>query len=166
MSEPFISQITMYGFNYAPRAWAKCDGQIMPINQNQSLYSLLGTTYGGDGRTSFGLPEMRGRAPIHFDTAHPRGQKAGIENETLTTQQMPNHNHALEATSNSATTTEPAGKVFATATQNVYHTLDNSVNMAASAISHAGGGQHHNNMQPYETINFCICLQGLFPSRN
>ena len=176
MSEPFLAEVRLVGFNFAPRGWAFCDGQILPINQNQSLYSLLGTTYGGDGRTSFALPDMRGRTPIHVGRSdggddHRLGQKSGEETHTLSAAEMPQHDHGFQATNNPASAAQPEGNVPAQAplgVAEVYRTLSGSaqVNLGAGAIANAGGGQAHNNMQPYLAVYFCIALQGLFPSRN
>ncbi len=172
MSEPFLAEVRIVGFNFAPRGWAFCDGQILPINQNQSLYSLLGTTYGGDGRTSFALPDMRGRTPIHVGasngTSHQLGQKSGEETHTLAANEMPQHTHPLQATSGGATSNQPAGNVLAktAATDPFYLSLSSAVNMSTDAVQAAGGGQAHENSQPSIALNFCIALQGLFPSRN
>ena len=176
MSEPFLAEIRIVGFNFAPRGWAFCDGQILPINQNQSLYSLLGTTYGGDGRTSFALPDLRGRTPVHEGQlpsggSYQLGQKSGAETVALTSDQMPAHQHDLVATNDSATAPAPAGNLPATAPAavgEIYSSGSASLTAAfnAAAIASAGGGQGHENMQPCLALNFCIALQGLFPSRN
>lgn len=168
MSEPFLAEVRMVGFNFAPRGWALCDGQVLPINQNQSLYSLLGTTYGGDGRTSFALPDLRGRTPIHKNQSHVLGQSAGEETHRLTIEEMPRHTHVVKASSDNAEQTNPQGRSFARARENIYAPYDaaNAVAMAANILMSAGGGQAHDNMQPYQTLNFCIAMQGLFPSRN
>ena len=166
MSEPFLAEVRIVGFNFAPRGWAFCDGQILPINQNQSLYSLLGTTYGGDGRTSFALPDMRGRVPIHVGEGHREGQKSGEETHTLTAAEVPNHDHVLRATDDNATSNTPAGNVFGRSTFSVYIDPSNLVGMNSAAVANVGGGQAHENMMPYLALNFCIALQGLFPSRN
>ena len=173
MSEPFLAEIRIFGFNFAPRGWAFCDGQILPINQNQSLYSLLGTTYGGDGRTSFGLPELRGRTPIHVGNSiggqtHSLGQKSGAESISLTAAEMPQHKHTVKGSSSTTTTPLATGNVWSRAAQNQYAPSAgaNNVNMGAATLSNAGGGQAHNNMQPSLSLNFGIALQGLFPSRN
>ena len=171
MSEPFLAEVRIVGFNFAPRGWAFCDGQILPINQNQSLYSLLGTTYGGDGRTSFALPDMRGRTPIHtgsdgFGPFHSLGQKSGEETHTLSTAEMPQHDHVLEATNTDGNTTNAPNSVLAREVGNPYATASNLINMNTSIIANVGGSQGHENMQPYLAVNFCIALQGLFPSRN
>lgn len=175
MSEPFLAEVRIVGFNFAPRGWAFCDGQILPINQNQSLYSLLGTTYGGDGRTSFALPDMRGRAPMHVGSSdgatHLEGQKSGEETHTLSAAEMPQHDHAMKATNATANSPDPSGRfpaqvpatldfIYSTAGENL------NVNLNSSTVANVGGGQAHNNMMPYLAINFCIALRGLFPSRN
>ncbi len=176
MSEPFLAEVRIVGFNFAPRGWAFCDGQILPINQNQSLYSLLGTTYGGDGRTSFALPDLRGRTPIHLGASnggadHLLGQKGGEEGHTLSEAEMPIHNHTMRAVSDTADTGQVTGAFYAgspggTAVYTAQNpsTLNNPFNSAN--VLPAGGGQAHNNMQPTLALNFCIALQGLFPSRN
>lgn len=173
MSEPFLAEIRLIGFNFAPRGWAFCDGQILPINQNQSLYSLLGTTYGGDGRTSFALPDIRGRTPIHVgsnDTGggfHTLGQKSGEETHTLAGNEMPQHDHAVEATTNGATVASASGNLLAQSNPiDIYADHAGSNTLASHSIFNVGGGQAHNNMQPYLAVNFCIALRGLFPSRN
>ena len=173
MSEPFLAEVRIFGFNFAPRGWAQCDGQILPINQNQSLFSLLGTTYGGDGRTSFALPDLRSRVPIHKGTAQAAGrtlgQKSGQESVQLTTAQIPAHSHdyAFKASTDSATAATPANNLPATVVPgfNVYGAPSNPASGSGAAVSTVGG-QSHNNMQPYQAVNFCIALQGLFPSRN
>jgi len=170
MSEPFLAEVRIVGFNFAPRGWAFCDGQILPINQNQSLYSLLGTTYGGDGRTSFALPDMRGRAPIHVGSNesggfHREGQKTGEETHTLSSAEMPNHDHVLRASSANGNTPQPGGNVLASFL-NGYRDPTNLTSIRSGSVANVGGGQAHNNMQPYLAVNFCIALQGLFPSRN
>ena len=167
MSEPFLGEIMIVGFNFAPRGWALCDGQILPINQNQSLYSLLGTTYGGDGRTTFALPDLRGRTPIHFGNGHNLGQKSGEETHTLSAAEMPAHTHTVQASPTAADTPLPTGNLLATtAAADVYNPANNLQNMSGASVANSGSGQAHDNMEPYLTLNFCIALQGLFPSRN
>lgn len=171
MSEPFLAEVRIVAFNFAPRGWAFCDGQILPINQNQSLYSLLGTTYGGDGRTTFALPDLRGRTPIHVGRSdggseHRLGQKSGEETHTLSANEMPQHRHLVNATNSPAANDNPANHILAGAPSNVYAARASAVAMGESLITHVGGSQAHNNMQPYLSLNFCIALQGLFPSRN
>lgn len=169
MSEPFLAEIRMVGFNFAPQGWALCDGQILSINQNQQLYSLLGTTYGGDGRTTFGLPDLRGRTPIHVGNGYSEGDSPGEETHTLSTGEMPQHDHSARASD--AAASEPAvtaagNEVLATAGAPVYQSATNLTTMAGGSVSGAGGGQAHENMQPFMTLNFCIALQGIFPSRS
>ena len=172
MSEPFLAEVRIVGFNFAPRNWAFCDGQILPINQNQSLYSLLGTTYGGDGRTSFALPEMRGRTPIHVGQANSgstdfrQGQKGGEDTVTLSEAEMPQHTHVASGSSTLGTTDEPNGQILARAADNVYGVVANTAAMGSGTIANVGGGQGHENMQPWLALNYIIALQGLFPSRN
>lgn len=170
MSEPFLAEVRIVGFNFAPRGWAFCDGQILPISQNQSLYSLLGTTYGGDGRTSFALPDLRGRVPIHVGSSngavHLLGQKSGEEMHTLSAAEMPQHDHELRANSAAASATDAEGNVYANSDFNVYADPAGLRPMANGTVLNVGGGQAHENMQPFLALNFCIALQGLFPSRN
>ncbi len=172
MSEPFLAEIRMVGFNFAPRGWAFCDGQILPINQNQSLYSLLGTTYGGDGRTSFGLPDMRGRTPMHVGSStgngpeHREGQKSGEETHTLAANEMPQHTHVMNASSGGTPQPIPANTTSLGEINNGYNSGTSLVSLRTESIANVGGGQAHNNMQPSLAVNFCIALRGLFPSRN
>lgn len=171
MSEPFLAEVRMVGFNFAPRGWAFCDGQILPINQNQSLYSLLGTTYGGDGRTSFALPDLRGRTPIHVGRSnggeeHGLGEKSGEETHTLTTAEMPQHSHTLRGTNDEPGDDNPSNNVLSRSAQQIYAPFDAPSSLGSGTVMNTGGGQAHENMQPYLALNFCIALQGLFPSRN
>jgi microcystin-dependent protein len=172
--EVFIGQIQPFGFNFAPRGWAFCDGQLLPINQNQALFSLLGTTYGGDGRTSFALPDLRGRTPIHVGQepglpVYQLGRRGGTETTTLTTANLPAHNHttSISVTSDEANSDEANGKVLGTAGTNVYASAATAGASYGPANTGATGGQQPlNNMQPSLCIYFCIALIGLFPSRN
>ena len=169
MSEPFLAEVRIVGFNFAPRGWAFCDGQLLPINQNQSLYSLLGTTYGGDGRTTFALPDMRGRVPIHVGRSnggnqHNQGQKGGEETHTLSVAQIPQHKHAWQASSADGNAPVPVDTVLA-AYNNGYRDEQSQTSLRTGTIGTVGG-QAHNNMQPFLAVNFVIALQGLFPSRN
>lgn len=170
MSEPFLAEIRIIGFNFAPSGWAFCDGQILPINQNQSLYSLLGTTYGGDGRTSFALPDLRGRTPTHMGapssggTAFGLGDSNGEETHTLTTPEIPQHSHVVQGTSNQANETLPSASLLPA--QNAGQPYSSSQNgTMGDGVADVGGGQVHNNVQPVLVLNYCIALQGLFPSR-
>jgi len=169
--EPFIGEVQWFAGNFAPRGWALCDGQLLPINQHQALFSILGTTYGGDGRTTFALPDVRGRALVHAGngpglTERRLGSKGGEESVTLTTAQIPEHSHALKASSASATTSSPEGTVLAKTGRSSIYADTADTTMSSAAIASSGGGQAHNNMQPYNTLNCIIALQGLFPSRN
>ena len=166
MSEPFLAEIRMVGFNFPPRGWAFCDGQILPINQNQSLYSLVGTTYGGDGRTTFALPDLRGRTPIHRSGSHGQGERDGAETHPLTVDEMPVHTHQASASGDQVTTNDPTGNVLGQNAGTPYRNGGTEVTMGASSLSRTGGGQAHDNMQPFLAVEFCIALQGLFPSRN
>jgi len=172
MSEPFLGKIVAFGFSFNPRGWAKCDGQLLPINQNQSLYSLLGTTYGGDGRTTFALPDLRGRASIGMGngpglTPRTQGSKGGSETNTLSVDNLPAHGHSFAPPSNSGAgnTDSATGSFPAQTAEDNYNSASNSA-MGAGDTTNAGGGQAVNNMQPFLTVNYCIALQGLFPSRN
>ena len=170
MSEPFLAECRIVAFNFAPRGWAFCDGQILPINQNQSLYSLLGTTYGGDGRTTFALPDLRGRSAIHVGRSdggafHNLGSKTGEETVTLTVAEMPQHRHEYSGTSQDANNSDPTGHTLArSVATEPYRAATNMVDMGIQPS--AGGSQAHENMMPYLAVNFVIALQGLFPSRN
>jgi microcystin-dependent protein len=170
--EPFIGQIIMFGGNFAPRSWAFCDGQLLAISENEALFSILGTTFGGDGRTTFGLPDLRGRAPVHGGNgpglSNVRlGEKGGTETVTLNTSQMPQHTHSLNASSLDATSPNPTGNVLARAeAESLYVDIPTNTTMNSNSINNTGGTQSHNNMQPFQCINFIIALQGTFPSRN
>lgn len=167
MSEPFIGEIQAFSFNYAPRGWALCNGQLLAINQNQALYAILGNTYGGDGVTTFALPDLRGRTPVHVGQGVTLGQSAGEEAHTLTVNEMPQHTHQAMANQSNSTSSKPTDNVWgpAPAGSNSYTATANAV-MNANALSTAGGSQPHSNMQPSLVLNYCIALQGIFPSRN
>lgn len=165
MAEPFLSEIRLFSFNFPPKGWALCNGQILPINQNQALFALLGTNYGGNGQTTFALPNLRGQAPIHVGNRHTLGEKAGSTSVTLTQQQMPEHLHLLNATNNSGSTANPNG-AFLGAFNNGYLAPTQLTTLNPESVSNVGGSQPHNNMMPYLVLNFCIALQGIFPSQN
>jgi microcystin-dependent protein len=165
MSTPFIAEIKIVSFNFAPRNWALCNGQLMAINQNQALFSLLGTTYGGDGRVTFGLPNLQGRTPNHFGAGFTLGELAGEQNHTLLSSEIPLHTHVWNATNVAANQPGPASNLLGGAT--IYNnTGTNLVAMYPGQLSTVGGSQSHSNMQPYLTLNFCISLSGIFPSQN
>ena len=165
MGDPFLAEIRIMAFTYPPRGWAFTNGQLLPINQNQALFALLGTTYGGNGQTNFALPDFRGRTPIHFGDGHTLGEAAGAPAVTLTMQQMPAHTHFLQGTTAAAGTANPSGAVLAPA-NNLYQAPSNLATMNPGSVTNTGGSQPHENMQPYLTLSFCIALQGIFPSRN
>jgi microcystin-dependent protein len=168
MSQQFIGEIRLMSFNFAPKGWAMANGQLLPINQNQALFSLLGTFYGGNGTINFALPNLRGRVPIHFGNGFVQGQSGGEENHTLLQSEMPAHSHSLTATTVGAVAgAGPAGGLPATATQGAYRNgATQLVPMKPGLMQNTGGSQAHTNMQPSLTINFCIALTGIFPSRN
>ena len=179
MSTPFMCQIEIFSFNFAPKGWTLCNGQLLPINQNQALFSLVGTTYGGDGRVTFGLPDLRSRIPISMGT-NVIGTVGGEESHTLKMGEMAQHTHALngDATSTNVANTPGApqssvlGKAqgaitpSGTFTVDIYSTSNPNNTLAPPVIGNTGGSQAHTNIQPYLTLNFCIALQGIFPSRN
>jgi microcystin-dependent protein len=165
MSNPYLGEIKIISWNYAPKGWSFCDGQLLPINQNQALFSILGTTYGGDGRQTFGLPDLRGRAPIYVGNGHVLGEKTGEENHTVNISEMPAHNHLVSASSANPDQGSPAGNEWASQASS-YSTLAANTALNPSAITSIGGSQPHSNMQPYLVLNFVIALQGIFPSRN
>jgi microcystin-dependent protein len=174
MSEPFLAEIRIFSFGFPPRGWAQCNGQLMQINQNQALFSLLGTTFGGNGQTTFALPDLRGRTPIHWgmgDSSHILGERGGEESHTLTSNELPAHTHAAFASSQNANQTGPANAVLASAA-NLYGALVGnlvavgSIPPNAPTLSPVSGGQAHDNMMPFEALNFCIALIGIYPSRN
>ena len=167
MAEPFLSEIRMFSFNFAPRGWALCNGQILPINQNQALFSLLGTTYGGDGRVSFALPNLQGRVPIHVGNGHTLGERAGEQAHTVSVAEMPAHTHAAQASAAAGTQNVPANNMMLSQrAAEIYRAPSSPVPMVAGTLSNAGGSQAHLNMQPFLALNFCIALQGIFPSQN
>ena len=172
MSEPFVGEIRMFAGNFAPLGWAYCDGQLLAVSQNDALFSLLGTIYGGDGRTTFGLPDLRGRIPIHAGSGpglSPRslGAKAGVEKVTVTVNQMPSHSHTMMASTAPATETRPGGNVTASdlAIDAYFENSPASAPMASGAITSVGGSRDHTNLQPYLCVHFIIALFGIYPSR-
>ncbi|TWG90686.1 microcystin-dependent protein [Nocardioides sp. J9] len=164
MAEPFLSEIRLMSFVFAPKGWALCNGQFLPINQNQALFSLLGTTYGGNGQTTFALPDLRGRVPIHAGAGHALGERGGEQAHTLTVHEMPQHTHVLRGSSRATGgSADPQGRVLGGG-QNVYRPGSPSTPMEPGSVTSAGGSQAHENMQPFLTLSFCIALQGIFPS--
>jgi microcystin-dependent protein len=161
-----MGEVKMISWNFAPKGWAFCNGQLMPINQNQALFSLLGTTYGGDGRTTFGLPDLRARIPIHQGAGWIMGQRAGEVSHTLTLQEMPAHTHPVVADTAVGNANPTNQSRLAASTIAMYAGQTNLVTMAPQEVSNVGGGQPHENEQPYLVINYIIALQGVFPSRN
>jgi microcystin-dependent protein len=180
MAEPFVAQITMFGFNFPPKGWAFCQGQLLPISQNTALFSLIGTFYGGDGKSTFALPNIEGRACVSQGqgpglSAYVMGEEEGAETHTLIGGEMPQHNHGLMATTNNGTVLASSGNQLSKAfgggkqgsfTGNYLSTNAPNAAMSQLAITTSGGSQPHNNMQPYLTLNFCIALQGVYPPRS
>ena len=165
MAEPFLSEIRVFSFNFAPKGWAQCNGQFLPINQNQALFSLLGTTYGGNGQTTFALPNLQGSAPIHMGGGHTLGERGGEQNHTLSVAEMPTHTHPLVASSANASQAAPANTIQAAA-NNAYTPPSALTAITPGTVTTVGGSQAHLNMQPFLTLNFSIALQGIFPSQN
>ncbi|HEY7875612.1 MAG TPA: tail fiber protein [Actinomycetota bacterium] len=162
MADPFLGEVRLMSFDFAPKGWALCNGQFLPVNQNQALFALLGTTYGGDGRTLFALPDLRGRVPIHTSGGFPRGSKGGEEAHTLSQNELPAHNHTFSASSTNADAPDPT---MLAKTNNAYGPALNFTTLSPASVSKTGSGSHQ-NMQPYSVISFCIALQGIFPSPN
>lgn len=166
MSEPFLSEIKIVSFNFPPKGWALCNGQLLPINQNQALFALLGTTYGGNGQTNFALPNIRGRVPIHMGNGHTLGEAAGSTSVTVNIQQLPTHTHAMMGSATAGDVPVPTNNVLATTPANIYAAPAGLTTLNPVNVSSVGGSQPHNNMMPYLTLNFIIALQGIFPSQN
>ena len=176
MSTPFLGEIRIFGYNFAPRGWSDCSGQLLAISQNDALFSLLGTTYGGDGQTTFALPDLRGRIPVHQGqgaglSSYAIGQMAGTETVTLTAQQIPAHNHSLTASTAAATALTPGNTLLPAAVAgDSFYVSDvtgaMAVPMSTQSAGSAGGSQPHENMMPTMTVRFCIAVEGIYPSRN
>jgi microcystin-dependent protein len=179
MTTPFLAQIEIFSFNFAPKGWAQCNGQLLPINQNQALFSLLGTTYGGDGRVNFGLPDLRSRVPINFGTNYVLGERGGEENHTLLSTEMAAHTHAVMADKNAGNASTPANNTVlgvgtnngsanpgGTFTVSMYSSQAPNAVQATQSVTYTGGNQPHTNIMPYLVLNMCIALQGIFPSQN
>lgn len=166
MAEPFLSEIRLMSFVFAPKGWALCNGQLLPINQNQALFSLLGTTFGGDGRVNFALPDLRGRAPIHVGSGHTLGERGGEQAHTLSISEIPTHTHVLMGSSNNGSVAAATNNVLGTVPGRAYTDPVNAVSLAPETITNVGGSQAHLNMQPFLTLTFSIALQGIFPSPN
>ena len=165
MAEPFLSELRIMSFVFAPKGWALCNGQLLPINQNQALFSLLGTRYGGDGRVNFALPDLRGRVPLHVGAGHTLGERGGEQAHTLSTGEMVDHTHQLTASSADGNTALVAGSLLATAA-NVYGPATSLVALQPASVTTVGGSQAHQNMEPFLALTWCIALQGIFPSPN
>lgn len=166
--EPFLGEIQLVSFGFPPRGWAECNGQLLLISQNQALFSLLGTSYGGDGRVTFALPDLRGRMAIHVGSNRP-GEAGGQEAVTLTANAMPTHAHPLRSASDNSHAVSPAGRVFGPVEKNGLNTLhvaDGSAALHPASVTASGGNQAHTNMQPYITATYVIALQGIYPSRD
>ncbi len=172
MAEPFLSEIRIFSFVFAPKGWALCNGQLLQINQNQALFSLLGTTYGGDGQTTFGLPNLQSRVPIHFGNGHTLGEVGGEQAHTLSTAELATHLHgftgstAVVSAAANATQIPPTNNYWANSGKSVYSTVPGNATMSPQAVTNTGGSQAHLNMQPFLVLSFCIALQGIFPSQN
>ena len=170
MSEPFLSEIKLVSFNFPPKGWALCNGQLLPINQNQALFALLGTVYGGNGQTNFALPNLRGRVPIHMGSGHTLGEAAGSTSVTINLQTMPQHLHFAQGSTTQADQANVAvsgnGNILAATQGNQYGPAASLTSLIPDSVSNFGGSQPHNNMMPYLVLNFIIALQGIFPSQN
>jgi microcystin-dependent protein len=165
MSTPFLSEIKIMSFGFAPKGWALCNGQLLPINQNQALFSLLGTTYGGDGRQTFGIPNLQGRTPMHTGDGHVLGELGGEQAHTLSITEIPSHTHTASGSSTAGDSALPTGRLLGNSPALIYSGATNLNSLAPSTIKVTGGSQAHLNMQPFLTLNFCIALQGIFPSQ-
>lgn len=166
MAQPYVGEIRMFAGNFAPAGWMFCEGQLLPISEYETLFNLIGTTYGGDGQSTFALPDLRGRLPIHMGNGFVLAQNGGVETVTLTPSQIASHNHALLASNDIPGSSSPNGNVFGQAATKIYRNGSASVALGAQAMSSTGGSQPHNNMQPYLCVSFIISLFGIFPSQN
>lgn len=166
MATPFLGEIKLVSFNFPPTGWAFCNGQFLPINQNQALFALLGTTYGGNGQTTFALPDLRGRMPLHHGNGFTQGQAGGEEAHTVTLQELPQHIHAANFSATAASSDNPAGNLPGRTVTPTLGPPQSFVAMAPAAVGNIGGSQAHQNMAPFLALNFCIALQGIFPSQN
>lgn len=166
MSTPYLSEIRIFSFNFPPKGWAFCNGQLLPINQNQALFSLLGTTFGGDGRVNFALPNLQGRVPLHLGNGLSLGQAGGETAHTLNISEMPAHTHTPVASAAAADQASPANNYWATNGTFTPYAASSNETMATQAVSNVGGSQPHSNMSPYLALNFCIALLGIFPAQS
>lgn len=166
MGTPFLSEIKIISWNYSPKGWAFCNGQFLPINQNQALFSLLGTMYGGNGQTTFALPDLRGRVPLHMGSGFTEGQAAGQPSHTVTISEMPAHNHFVQVSNATATQQSDFNNILASAPISNFGSFANLTTLHPASITNVGGSQPHENMQPYLCLNYIIALQGAFPSQN
>ena len=164
MAEPFLSEIRIMSFVFAPTGWALCNGQLLPINQNQGLFSLLGTTFGGDGQVTFALPDLRGRSPLHVGSGHTLGERGGEQGHKLTIEELPTHGHAVRATGNTGNRGSSVNNIPAAA--HGHYSSGANTSLHSDSVSSMGGSQAHLNMSPFLTLSFCIALQGIFPSPN
>ena len=164
MAEPFLAEIRIMSFVFAPKGWALCNGQLLPINQNQALFSLLGTTFGGNGQTNFALPNLQGKTPIHVGAGHTLGETGGEQAHTLSIAELPAHTHAANASSSPGNQALPANNILASPLNLSYGSANGLTSLVAGSVTNIGGSQAHLNMQPFLTLSFCIALQGIFPS--
>ncbi|HZT57417.1 MAG TPA: tail fiber protein [Pyrinomonadaceae bacterium] len=165
MAQPYVGEIRMFAGNFAPAGWMFCEGQLLPISEYETLFNLIGTTYGGDGQSTFALPDLRGRVPLHFGNGFTLAETGGVETVTLTVSQIPAHSHAFLAANTAGTGTSPLGTLVASPTGSIYNAGTNPVSMNPQAVSSVGGSQPHNNFQPYLCVDFIISLFGIFPSQ-
>ena len=167
MAEPFLSEIRIMSFNFAPKGWAMCNGQLLPINQNQALFALLGTTYGGDGRVNFALPDLRGRVPMHEGAGHTLGERGGEQAHTVSLSEMATHTHRVGANSSATGGVTTANNNFIGGANNAHAAPGGALTtLSPATVTNVGGSQPHLNMQPFLGLSFCIALQGIFPSQN